>query len=49
MLTDIEIAQAAKPRHILEISRAAGIDDKYIEQYGNVKAKIDLSFFLHID
>ena len=45
MLTDIEIAQAAKPRHILEISRAAGIDDKYIEQYGNVKAKIDLSFF----
>ena len=45
MLTDIEIAQSAKPRHILEISRAAGIDDKYIEQYGNVKAKIDLSFF----
>ncbi len=45
MLTDIEIAQSAKPKHILEISRAAGIDDKYIEQYGNVKAKIDLSFF----
>ena len=45
MLTDIEIAQQAKPKHILEISRAAGIDDKYIEQYGNVKAKIDLSFF----
>ncbi len=45
MLTDIEIAQNAKPKHILEISRAAGIDDKYIEQYGNVKAKIDLSFF----
>ena len=45
MLTDIEIAQSSKPRHILEISRSAGIDDKYIEQYGNVKAKIDLSFF----
>ena len=45
MLTDIEIAQSATPKHILEISRAAGIDDKYIEQYGNVKAKIDLSFF----
>ena len=45
MLTDIEIAQSAKPKHILEISRAAGIDDKYIEQYGNVKAKIDHSFF----
>ena len=45
MLTDIEIAQSATPKHILEISRSAGIDDKYIEQYGNVKAKIDLSFF----
>ncbi len=30
-------------RHILEIAEAAGIDNKYIEQYGNYKAKIDLS------
>ncbi len=43
MLTDIEIAQSAKPRHILEIARIAGVEDKYVEQYGNVKAKIDLS------
>ena len=43
MLTDIEIAQSAKPRHILEIAKAAGIDEKYIELYGNIKAKLDLS------
>ncbi len=43
MLTDIEIAQSAKPRHILEIARTAGIEEKYIEQYGSTKAKIDLS------
>ena len=43
MLTDIEIAQSAKPKHILEIAKAAGIDEKYVELYGNVKAKLDLS------
>ena len=42
-MTDIEIAQAAKPKHIMEIAREAGIDEKYVELYGNVKAKIDLS------
>ena len=43
-MTDIEIAQAAKPKHILEIAKIAGIDEKYIELYGSNKAKIDLSF-----
>ncbi len=43
MLTDIEIAQSVTPKHITEIARAAGIDGKYLEQYGNNKAKIDLS------
>ena len=43
MLTDIEIAQAAKPKHILEIAAAAGVDEKYIELYGRNKAKLDLS------
>ena len=42
-MTDIEIAQAAKPRNILEIAKEAGIDEKYIELYGNIKAKMDLS------
>jgi len=43
-LSDIEIAQSAEMKHITEIAKAAGVPDKYIEQYGNYKAKIDLSF-----
>ncbi len=43
MMTDIEIAQSATPKHILDIARAAGVDEKYIELYGRNKAKIDLS------
>ncbi len=42
-LSDIEIAQQCKPKHILEIAKVAHIDEKYIEQYGNYKAKVDLS------
>ena len=43
MLTDIEIAQSVTPKNILDVAAAAGIDEKYIEQYGRVKAKLDLS------
>ena len=39
--SDIEIAQEAKPLHILEIAKAESIDEKYIEQYGSNKAKIN--------
>ncbi len=42
-MTDIEIAQGAKMLPITEIAHSAGIDEKYIEQYGKYKAKIDLS------
>ncbi|MGN0448423.1 MAG: formate--tetrahydrofolate ligase [Acutalibacteraceae bacterium] len=42
-LSDIEIAQSCKMKHILEIAKTAGIDEKYICQYGNYKAKVDLS------
>ncbi len=42
-LSDIEIAQACKMEHILKIAQRAHVDEKYIEQYGNYKAKIDLS------
>ena len=42
MKTDIEIAQSALMKPIREIAAAAGIDEKYLEQYGNYKAKIDL-------
>jgi len=40
-LTDIEIAQACEKRPITEIASKAGIDDKYLEQYGKYKAKVD--------
>ncbi|MBQ8213749.1 MAG: formate--tetrahydrofolate ligase [Clostridia bacterium] len=43
MMTDIEIAQSVEMRPITEIAKAAGIEDKYLEQYGKYKAKIDLS------
>ena len=42
-LTDIEIAQRCEMQPITEIAARAGIDDKYVEQYGKYKAKIDLS------
>ena len=41
-LSDIEIAQQCKMQHITEIAKKAEVE-KYIEQYGNYKAKIDLS------
>lgn len=41
-LSDIEIAQQCKMKHITEIAKSAGVEE-YIEQYGNYKAKIDLS------
>ncbi len=40
-LSDIEIAQQCKMKHISEIAKTAGVDEKYLEQYGNYKAKID--------
>ncbi len=41
--SDIEIAQEANPQVITEIAAKCGIDPKYIELYGNYKAKIDYS------
>ena len=43
MMSDIEIAQNTEMKNINEIAMEAGIDKKYLEQYGNYKAKIDLS------
>ena len=42
-LSDIEIAQATEMQPITEVAKTAGIDEKYVERYGNYKAKIDLS------
>ena len=39
--TDIQIAQESVMKNISEIAENAGIDDRYIEQYGKYKAKID--------
>ncbi len=41
--SDIEIAQSVQMKNIKDIAATAGIDEKYLEQYGNDKAKIDLS------
>ena len=39
--SDIQIAQEHVPEHIAQIAARAGIDETYLEQYGNCKAKID--------
>ena len=39
--TDIEIAQETTMQHITEVAKTAGVDSKYLEQYGNYKAKVD--------
>ena len=41
MLTDIEIAQNCKMEKITDIAKKLDIDEKYLELYGNYKAKID--------
>ena len=48
-MTDIEIAQSAVMQPITEIAEVAGVDSKYLEQYGNYKAKIDLSLLKESD
>ena len=40
-LSDIEIAQSCQMKPITEIAKAAHVDEKYIEQYGKYKAKVD--------
>lgn len=42
-LSDIEIAQNAEMKPIIEIAKTAGIPEDYLEQYGKYKAKIGLS------
>jgi formate--tetrahydrofolate ligase len=47
--TDIEIAQSAQPLPILEIARALEIDERFVEQYGRNKAKIDYNLLKELD
>ena len=39
--SDIQIAQEVKMANIKEIAKTEGIYEKYLEQYGNYKAKVD--------
>ena len=45
---DIEIAQENETKDIKEIAEKAGIDEKYLELYGNHKAKINYRLFEEI-
>ena len=42
MKSDLEIAQTAKIKHIKEIAESIGLDESYLELYGNYKAKVKL-------
>ena len=48
-MTDIEIAQSVAPAHISEVAASLNIDDKYVEQYGRTKAKIDFNYLKETD
>ena len=39
--TDIQIAQECEMENIRVIAERAGVDEKYLEMYGNYKAKVD--------
>ena len=47
--SDIEIAQECTMQPITAIAEKAGIDDKYLEQYGKYKAKIDYNLLKETD
>ena len=47
--TDIEIAQESQMMPITEIAKIAGVDDKYLEQYGKYKAKVDYNILKEVD
>jgi len=49
IMSDIEIAQSCMPKKITEIAAAAGVDEKYLELYGNYKAKIDYNMLKETD
>ena len=47
--SDIEIAQECTMTPITEIAKKAGIEEKYLEQYGKYKAKIDYNMLKETD
>ncbi len=49
MLSDLEIAQRAKIKHIKEIAEKAGVEEEYLELYGNYKAKVSLDILKKLE
>ncbi len=49
MLTDIEIAQNAKMKPIIEIAQGLGIEDDDVELYGKYKAKLSENLFKKLE
>ncbi len=47
--SDIEIAQACTMKPITEIAKVAGVEEKYLELYGNYKAKVDYNLLRETD
>lgn len=43
-LSDIEIAQQAKMKRIVDVAKAVGISEEALEPYGHYKAKVNLEF-----
>jgi len=48
VLTDLEIAQKARILPVTEIAEKAGIDSKFLELYGNYKAKVSVEILKEI-
>ena len=46
--SDIEIAQETKMLPIAQVAEAAGVDEKYLEQYGKYKAKVDYNLLKEV-
>ena len=46
--SDIEIAQETKMLPIVQVAEAAGVDEKYLEQYGKYKAKVDYNLLKEV-
>lgn len=49
MLTDLEIAQKAEIRHIVEVAERAGIEEKFLELYGRHKAKVSTDILKELE
>ena len=46
--SDIEIAQETNMLPIAQVAEAAGVDEKYLEQYGKYKAKVDYNLLKEV-